>query len=380
MIYFDNASTTRPNQGAVDRALTYLKEKYFNPSALYREGLSCKNDLKEARNFLVSQISGLGETNLIFTACGTEADNQAIFSFARRGNLVISAGEHSAVAAPAGELKNRGVVELRIAPLNPDGSVNAEALIDLVDEKTSMVSVIHVNNETGAINEINEISKRVKTKNSRLIFHSDGVQAFGKIPYKLGAEVDLYSVSAHKIGGLKGIGGLFARKKVYNALSAYIYGGGQENGKRSGTENVFGIKQFEYAAADKFATLAEDFRKLKEYRRILWEKLDKTAFTRISAEDSSPYILTLTVAGVRGEVLLHILEDRGVLVGNGSACSSNTKNRYSRVILACGLNERLADGVIRLSFSNTTTLEEIEQGAQILNESALELKKRMKVE
>lgn len=379
MIYFDNAATTRPNQGAVEKAQIYLRENYFNPSALYREGLRCKNDLKEAREFLISRISRPSEINLIFTACGTEADNQALFSFARRGNLVVSAGEHSAIAATANELKNRGIIELRLAPLRTDGSVDADKLIDLVDDKTSMVSVIHVNNETGAINDINAIAKRAKAKNPRLIFHSDGVQAFGKIPYTLGAEVDLYSVSAHKIGGIKGVGGLFVRKKAYNALSAYIYGGGQENGKRSGTENVFGIKQFEYASADKFATLTEDYDRIGEYRRILWERLDKTAFTRISSEKSSPYILTVAVAGVRGEVLLHILEDRGLLVGNGSACSSNAKNRYSRVILACGINEVLADGVIRLSFSNETTLSEIEEGAKILNESALELKKRMKV-
>lgn len=379
MIYFDNAATTRPCQGAVEKALTYLQEKYFNPSALYKEGLSCKNELKEAREFLISRISRPSETNLIFTACGTEADNQALFSFARRGNFIISAGEHSAVFAAANEIKNRGIAQLRIAPLRADGGVDEEALYDLIDEKTSMISLIHVNNETGGINDINAIAKRAKAKNPRLIFHSDGVQAFGKIPYTLGADVDLYSVSAHKIGGLKGVGGLFVRKKAYNALPAYIYGGGQESGKRSGTENVFGIKQFEYASADKFASLVEDYERIKEYRRILWERLDKTAFTRISSEESSPYILTVTVPGVRGEVLLHILEDRGLLVGNGSACSSNAKNRYSRVILACGVNESLADGVIRLSFSNRTTLAEVEEGAKILNESALELKKRMNV-
>lgn len=379
MIYFDNASTTRPDQGAVEEALRFLREDYFNPSALYKEGLACKHELKEAREYLISLISRVSETNLVFTACGTEADNQALFSFARRGNLIISAGEHSAVYAAAHELKNRGIAELRIAPLNTDGSVAEEGLLQLIDEKTSMISVLHVNNETGAINDINTLAKKAKQKNSRLIFHSDGVQAFGKIPYTLGGDVDLYSVSAHKIGGIKGVGGLFVKKKAYNALSAYIYGGGQEAGKRSGTENVFGIKQFEYAAARKFRTLKEDYGRIGDYKRILWEKLDKECFTKLSSESSSPYILTLSVVGVRGEVLLHILEDKGLLVGNGSACSSNTKNRYSRVILACGIDETTADGVIRLSFSNHTTLEEIEEGARILNESATELKKRMKV-
>ena len=378
MIYFDNAATTRPNGRAVERAKEYLQEQYFNPSALYKEGLKLKNDLKDAREFLISCIADTANTSLVFTSCGTESDNQALFSFAKRGNLVITAGEHSAVFAAANELKNRGI-ELRIAPLNADGSVNKAALLELIDDKTSMVSVIHVNNETGAINDINAIATAVKKKNPRTVFHSDGVQAFGKIPYNMGADVDLYSVSAHKIGGLKGIGGLFIRKKLYNSLNPYIYGGGQENGKRSGTENVFQIKQMQYAAEDKFHTIKEDYQKIATFRELLWQKLDKTAYKRISSEESSPYILTVSVTGVRGEVLLHILNDKGLLVGNGSACSSNTKNRYSRVILACGISEKEADGVIRVSFSNETTLEEIEKGAEILNESALELKKRMNV-
>ncbi|MBP5242605.1 MAG: aminotransferase class V-fold PLP-dependent enzyme, partial [Clostridia bacterium] len=325
MIYFDNAATTRPNQGAVARALTYLQEEYYNPSALYKEGFALKNELKEAREYLVSRIADPSEVQLIFTACGTEADNQALFSFARRGNLVITAGEHSAIFATANELKNRGI-ELRIAPLNADGSVNEAALLELVDNKTSMVSAIHVNNETGAINDVNTLAKRVKEKNPRVIFHSDGVQAYGKVPYTMGAFVDLYSVSAHKIGGLKGVGGLFVRKKAYAALQPYIYGGGQESGKRSGTENVFGIKQFQFAAEEKFKALADDYKRIESYREKLWEQLDKAAFTRLSPENGTPYILTLAVREVKGEVLLHILNDKGLLVGNGSACSSNAKN------------------------------------------------------
>ena len=378
MIYFDNAATTRPNGRAVERALAYLQEQYFNPSALYKEGLKLKNDLKEAREFLISRIADIGDTTLVFTSCGTEADNQALFSFAKRGNLVISAGEHSAIFETATELKNRGI-ELRIAPLNADGSVNTAALLSLVDDKTSIVSLIHVNNETGAVNDVNTLAAMVKKKNPRTVFHSDGVQAFGKIPYTMGANVDLYSVSAHKIGGVKGIGGLFIRKKLYNSLRPYIYGGGQENGKRSGTENVFHIKQMQYAAEEKFRTIKADYERIKEYRELLWNRLDKTAFTRLSSEKGTPYILCVSVAGTRGEVLLHLLNDKGLLVGNGSACSSNAKNRFSRVILACGINEKLADGIIRISFSNETSQEEIEEGAFILNECALELKKRMNV-
>ncbi len=378
MIYFDNAATTRPDGRAVRRAMRWIEERWFNPSALYREGLGVHGDLKEAREFLVSRVASPAEVSLVFTACGSEADNQALFSFAKRGNLVITGGEHAAVFAAANELKCRGV-ELRVAPLNGDGGVNEEALLSLVDEKTSLVSVIHVNNETGAVNDVNALAAAVKKKNPRVIFHSDGVQAFGKIPYKMGASVDLYSVSAHKIGGLKGVGGLFVRKKIYAALRPYIYGGGQEDGKRSGTENTFGIMQFRFAAENKFSALTEDLSRVLGYRETLWSGLDKAVFTRISPADGSPYILTVSAAGLRGETLLHLLDDRGLVVGTGSACSSNAKKRYSRVILACGRSETEADGVLRLSFSPETTQEEITAATDILNGCAAELKKRMNI-
>lgn len=378
MIYFDNAATTRPDGRAVRRAMRWIEERWFNPSALYREGLGVHGDLKEAREFLVSRVASPAEVSLVFTACGSEADNQALFSFAKRGNLVITGGEHAAVFAAANELKCRGV-ELRVAPLNGDGGVNEEALLSLVDEKTSLVSVIHVNNETGAVNDVNALAAAVKKKNPRVIFHSDGVQAFGKIPYKMGASVDLYSVSAHKIGGLKGVGGLFVRKKIYAALRPYIYGGGQEDGKRSGTENTFGIMQFRFAAENKFSALTEDLSRVLGYRETLWSGLDKAVFTRISPADGSPYILTVSAAGLRGETLLHLLDDRGLVVGTGSACSSNAKKRYSRVILACGRSEAEADGVLRLSFSPETKQEEITAATDILNGCAAELKKRMNI-
>jgi cysteine desulfurase len=319
---------------------------------------------------------------LIFTASGSEADNQAIFSFARRGNVVTTAGEHSAVAATVAELKNRGIAEPRYAPLHEDGSVNVDKLLDLVDEKTSLVSVIHVNNETGAVNDIVAIARAVKKKNPRVIFHADGVQAYGKIPFKLSGDIDLYSVSAHKIGALKGTGALIKKKSL--AIHPLVYGGGQEGGKRSGTENVFGIKVFEYAAEIKFATLMEDYERLGGYREKLWDLLDKTVFTRISSplavggkNGSSPYILSVSAVGLRGEILLHMADDKGLMIGTGSACSSNSKTRYSRVILACGKDEKTADGVLRLSFSPLTTEEEIVESAKILNGIAHELAGKM---
>ena len=376
MIYLDNAATTKPSKKAFDRATEYATDKYFNPSALYREGFALQSELKKARSVLLSKVADETAFEWIFTSCGTESDNQAIFSFARRGNAVTTAGEHSAVEAAFHELKVKGIAEPRFAPLQKDGRVDVQALLRLLDEKTSFVSVMHVNNEIGAINDVNAIAKAVKQKNSRVIFHVDGVQAYGKIPFKLCKEIDLYSVSAHKIGGLKGVGGLIKRKSL--VLPPYIIGGGQENGRRSGTENTFGIMQFVYAAEEKFSTLKEDWARLTEYRALLWDSLAKEVYTRLSTEESSPYILSVSAVGLRGEVLLHMANDKGLIIGTGSACSSNVKTRYSKVILACGFDEKTADGVLRISFSAETTKEEVLRAAEILNEVGRALKERMK--
>ena len=376
MIYLDNAATTKPSVSAFERATEYVTEKFHNPSGMYNEGFALQSELKKARSVLLSKIADENAFELIFTSCGTESDNQAIFSFAKRGNAVTTAGEHSAVSAAFLELKNRGTIDARFAPLQKDGRVDVNALLAMVDDKTSFVSVMHVNNEIGAINDINAIAKLVKQKNPRVIFHCDGVQAYGKIPYKLSKDVDLYSLSAHKIGGLKGVGALIKRKSLQ--LPPYLYGGGQEAGRRSGTENVFGIMHFRYAAEEKFATLKSDFERIKGYREQLWSALDKEVYTRLSSEEGTPYILSVSARGLRGEILLHMANDKGLIVGTGSACSSNAKHRYSKVILACGYDEKTADGVLRLSFSPQTTEEEIAKSAEILNEIGRELARKMK--
>ncbi len=375
MIYLDNAATTKPSERAVSRAEVFLKEKYFNPSALYAEGFALQGELKKARNTLLSFVASDRDFEWIFTSCGTESDNQAIFSFAKRGNVVYAAGEHSAVENSFKEVKLKGV-EVRQAPLLKDGRVDEEKLLSLIDDKTTFVSVMHVNNETGAINDVNSLARQVKKKNPRVIFHSDGVQAYGKIPFRLAKEIDLYSVSAHKIGGLKGVGGLIKRKSL--VLPPYIIGGGQEQGRRSGTENVFGIMQFAYAAEEKFLSLEADYERLGGYREEFWSILDKEIFTRISDGKTSPYILSVSAKGLRGEILLHLANDNGLIVGTGSACSSNAKTRYNRVLLACGFDNEIADGMLRISFSPLTTKDEIVEGANILNKVAQGLKNKMK--
>lgn len=372
MIYLDNAATTVPDEGAVNAALAYLKPYgCLNPSALYRAGFEAHKAIDEARRVLLSFVAPQGGYELVFTGSGSEADNQAIFSSAKRGNFVTTSGEHAAIYNSAKELEKRGV-EVRFAPLNSDGSVNAEALLKLVDDKTSLVSVIHVNNETGAVNDIAALAARVKKTNAGTIFHSDGVQAFGKIPFALTKDIDLYTVSAHKIGGIRGAAALIRRKGA--KLLPYIFGGGQENGLRSGTENTFAIKQFEFAAQKKFASLKEDFSRIQGYNLKVRQGLDSSIFEILSAENASPYILSVSAKGLRGEVLLHMLDDAGLMVGTGSACSS--KSRFSRVIMACGLDEKRADGVLRLSFASSTTEDEVDSAIEILNKTAAALAER----
>lgn len=367
MIYLDNAATTKPDEECLKKAEKYLYTDYYNPSAVYAGGYNLHKELASAKENIISTIADSENFGLIFTSCGTEADNQALFCGGKRGNVVTTLGEHSAIFAAANELKQRGL-DVRFAPLNRDGSVNSDELLKLIDDKTSLVSVIHASNETGAINDINKIAAAVKAKNKYTLFHSDGVQAFGKFAFTLSRNIDLYSVSAHKIGGIKGCGALFKRKNL--VLKPFIFGGGQESGLRSGTENVFAIKDFEFAALKRYAILDKAFAYVSELKKRLSDSLDKNVFRIISPANGSPYILTVSAVGLRGETLVHECDDKGLVIGNGAACSSNDKKRYSRVILACGQPESVADGVLRISFSPENSLEEVQKAAEILNFTA----------
>ncbi len=369
MIYFDNAATTKPSQTALNKAQVFNNELFFNPSALYSGGLNCAREVKSSKETILKYLGGINH-EVIFTSCGTESDNTAIFSCVKRGVFVTDKGEHSAVYKSFLGLKNRGN-EVYFIDLNNDGTVNADKLYDLASKKKiDFVSILHVNNETGGINDVNSIARRLKSINPKLIFHSDGVQAFGKIPYKLSKDIDLYSISAHKINALKGVGALIKRKGLN--LSPYIIGGGQENGLRSGTENVFGIKVFEYATRERYENLNENLEKVKKIKNYIRSNLDNGDFIEISSENSSPYVLCVSAFGLRGEVIMHCLEKEGVIIGNGSACSS--KNRYSRVIEACGYKPDVLDGVIRISFSPDNTLDEAIKATSIINDTVKKLK------
>lgn len=369
MIYLDNAATTKPFLNVLNMAQKFNDEYFFNPSALYRGGLDNAREIRQAKESILKNL-GAVNFDVVFTSCGSESDNLAIFGAVKRGVFLTTKGEHSAVYKSFLELKNKGQ-EVVFIDLNKDGSVNCQELFSYVkNNRVDFVSIFHVNNETGAINDINLIAKTIKSINPKIIFHSDGVQAFGKIPYTLSKDVDLYSISAHKINALKGVGALIKRKNLN--LSPIIIGGGQENGLRSGTENVFGIKVFEYASNIHYKNIKENFDYVLSLKNTFINGLDKNLFTIISGENASPYILTISAKGLKGEVVMHSLEDYMVVVGNGSACSS--KNRFSRVIEACGYAEDVLDGVVRISFSSENTLEEINYVYQLLNELTKKLK------
>lgn len=374
MIYFDNAATTRVTPEAAQTVFKYLTEKYYNPSAMYHEALDVKNDLENARSVILNQIGGEGK--LYFTSGGTESDNLAFFGTKKKRNsrVIISAVEHAAVYQSAMSLKQAGF-DVCVAPVDGSGKIDVEAFSELLNADTSFVSVIHVSNETGAINDIGELARLTKRVAPRALFHSDGVQAGGKIKIDLKSiPVDLYSLSAHKIGAPKGTGALYAAKGVH--LNPIIVGGGQEDGVRSSTENTAGIMAFATAFAAAVPLIEKSAERLRAIAAYLRKRLG--AFDDvmvISPEDGSPYILSFASASVRGEVIEHALEREGVLVGTGSACSSNKSTR--RIPEALNLQGKYASGMVRLSFSRFSSMAEAEEFADKFEKVYKELKRHV---
>lgn len=369
IIYLDNAATTKPNEKALGSAVEYYQQNYYNPSSLYRGGRQVSLDLDECRKTL---LSGNRFHKIMFTSCGTESDNTAIFGFGKRGNIVTTMGEHSAVYNAFMKQKEKGV-EVRFAALTDGGKVDINDLLSKVDKNTSLVSVVHVNNETGAINPINLIAEKVKNVSPNCVFHSDGVQAFGKINTRLSQNIDLYSVSAHKIGGLKGTGALLYKQGLH--VPAYVLGGGQEGGLRSGTENVLGIKLFADAFKEKYDNLDVNYEQVLSLKKTALDNLDKELFKILSPEDSSPYVLCVSAVGLRGAVLQNMLDDDGIIVGTGSACSS--KKPFSRIISSFNKDQNVLNGVVRLSFSTDTKLDDVKYAVERLNYNARKLSEKI---
>ena len=373
MIYLDNAATTALDEKCLDIIREYNVERFYNPSALYRKAMESANAIKQARNSIAKSLGVKGE-EIIFTASGSEADNIALLCSvrAKSGKVIIGSSEHSAVYNTALELKVRGY-DVVFAPCDKYGRTDVGQLEKLIDNTVVLVSVMHVCNETGALNDLSAISKIIKAKAPRAIFHSDGVHAYGKISVNLKSlGVDLYSISGHKIHAPKGIGALYCRSGLY--LRTFVFGGGQENNVRSATENLPSIVAFGYLAEKNLPSLTDNYKKTTELRDYLYQKLtDNFENVKINTDllHSSPYVFSFALNSARGEVLVHCLEDRGIIVGTGSAC--NSQKSAKRIPAALGIEGDYAQGMLRVSFNENNTKDDIDAFIDALAQSLEEL-------
>lgn len=373
MIYYDNAATTKVFDECIDVLKTFNGERYFNPSALYGEASEIKREIDSVRANTIKRLH-TPEGNLYFLSSGSEGDNTVLFGVKKRkgSKIIVDEGEHDAIYNAALELRNQGYC-VEFAPIKKDGSVDVEKLSQLLDESVCLVSVMHVSNETGAINDLKGLSEIIRKKSPDAVFHSDGVQAFGKIPVNLReCGVDAYTISGHKIHAPKGVGALWIKKGVN--VKPLIYGGGQEFNFRSSTENVAGIMSFGKACDIVFADFEKNVSEKSQIKEYLTEEILKNVSDTIviSPENGASHVLTVAFKNLRGEVLLHALEKKGVLVGIGSACSSHRESRFKKLL---GLDEFHRDGIVRFSFGLFNTLDEASVAASIICDTANEWNK-----
>ena len=356
-VYLDNSATTRQ----YDRVTAYMKESmddfYGNPSSLHSFGLDSEKKVRQARKNIAESL-GCGEEEIVFTSGGTESDNTAIFGAARSKKrngkkIITSKVEHPAVLEACKALENEGYTVEYIG-VDSQCRLDMDQLHAAVDDETILISIMTVNNETGTVMPVDQIAQLKKNA----LFHTDSVQAYGKMKLKAGA-ADLMSLSAHKIHGPKGMGALYVRKGV--RIPAYLVGGGQERHMRSGTENVPGILGFGLAARIASENLESRLDAMAEAKNYLLAGLqDQIEDLRINTPaDSVPSVLNVSFLGTRGEVLLHTLEQDGIFVSTGSACSSNKKGR-SHVLAAMGLSDKEIEGAVRFSFSEFNTVKEMD--------------------
>ena len=370
--YLDNSATTRCFPEVVELMNKIYLEEYGNPSSMHHKGVEAEKHITEAKKSL-AQILKVNEKNLLFTSCGTESDNIAIIggalANARRGrHLITSTIGHPAVLESMLYLESQGF-EVTYLPVDEYGIVSPDLVEETVRDDTILVSIMHTNNEIGAVEPVREIAKRINAKNPSALFHVDAVQGFGKAqiyPKKWG--IDMLSVSGHKIHAPKGTGFLYIADKI--KVKNLIFGGGQQNGMRSGTENVAGIAAMGLAAKMLYQDFDSKIERLYELREAFLDEIRDIPDLRVNGpagRKCAPHIISLTVPGVRAEVLLHALEGKGVYVSSGSACASN-RPHTSKTLEAIHLPRVYLDNTIRISLSEMTTREDMQQASEALHE------------
>lgn len=367
-IYLDNAATTRVCPEAADMAYRVMTEQYGNPSSTHARGREAKKLLDAARRELALCL-GCQPKELAFTSCGSEADNWALLSgawaaSARGGHVISSMAEHDAVRKSLNELERRGYEVTRLPP-DPSGAVPVQAVLDALRPDTVLVSLMLVNNETGAVNDIPGLARALKKAAPKVLLHCDAVQGFLKVPFtvkSLGA--DMVTISGHKIHAPKGIGALYIRSGLH--LRPLILGGSQEDGRRAGTEAMPAICAFGEAARLGRALMAESTERMAGLRQRAVSRLLAENPGLVVIGGGAPHILCVSLPGYRSEVLMSVLESRGISVSKSSACK---KGGRSHVLEAMGLPAPVIDGALRLGLSRYTTAEELDAFCLCLREA-----------
>ncbi len=386
MIYFDNGSTTPVDERVKNKVVEYLNNNFGNPSSLHKLGVEAEKRIKNERE-KVAKYLGVHSKNIVFTSGGTESNNYAIkgscYTFQNRGKHIITTiFEHASVYYTFKSLEAEGF-EVEYINVDSNGFVNIEELKSKIRKDTILISIMHTNNEIGSIQNLEAIGKGIKEVNNRTIFHTDAVASFGKLPMEIKKwGVDLLTASGHKVYTPSGIGFLYIRDGL--KLNPLITGGGHEEGRRSGTENVLGIIALGESASLLYEkNIDEEIKKANELRFYLVEKIKKSIKdVRINSPKvfngdnitSSPFLVNLGFKGVKAEVLLHYLESKDIYVSTTSACNSKSSKKASRVLDAVKVPQEYREGSLRITFSHNNTKEEVDEFVAVLEEGLLMLR------
>ena len=375
-IYFDNSATTMPYDEVIQEVSNGMKEYFGNPSSLHKIGMNCEKRLNEAREYFAATIK-CNRDEIYFTSGGSEGNNLRLKGLLKPGHhFITTTFEHHSIINTCKELEANGV-KITYLDVDSEGRISLEDLEEAIRKETTLISIMYVNNEMGAIQDLEAIGNLIKERSSRAKFHVDAVQGYGKLPIDVNkAKIDFLTVAGHKIHGPKGTGFVYIKKGI--VLNSLISGGGQEKGVRAGTENLPAIIGFEKAAKITFENIDERYKYISDLKEYFIEKLKEIKDVRINSgiNKFSPYILNVSFLGVRAEVLLHLLEDSGIYVATGSACTSKSSAAHgSYVIKALGLNNKEIESAIRFSFSYQNTKEEIDYTIDVLKKSLMFLRR-----